>query len=455
MSLNPQLEKTFQLDQQFLAESDLPIVTVSASYREDIKSLHGLPDNETDQDVVFSRAHYSMALAVAVQAWGKQIDHHRAWIVDPTNYVSQKNWRQIELTEVIGKTIARHPILKKIKDLIDQFGRSKLPILASITPPLLHLTEKIDQPILSLHIATGNILAKQGKKVVQVITDPHVREEYIANAELPNLIFCVFDEKTKTEFLEKAAILGKKVDSQKIIVTGPPIDPRIIKVRAKKVAWRRGPINLVVTTGGLGTNKHEIRQILLKLLPLLRKKPTPINLCLYAGTHLDITQMAQKLASEQHLKTEVITEIANQAFFDKDRPSLLTEHRFSIIYHPQILNANEILVKHAFSWADGFITKPSGDMAYDAAAAGCFLLTLNEWGEWEENIRETFEQLGISRKAEVEHIDKQLEALSQAAPRTNSWIEKAMNQALSLKTPYLSGAKNIIAAHLDFSSRKK
>lgn len=455
MPLNPQLEKTLKLDKQFLRESRLPIITVSASYQEDVKVQHGFADEGLTQDVVFSRAHYSMALAVAIKAWGKQVDHHRAWVVDPTNYVSPEQWRKIELTEAIGKTIARHPVLKTLKDFIDQFGRSKLPILSSITPPLLHLTEDVETPILSLHVAAGNILAKQGKNVVQVVTDPHVREEYLANAESVNIIYCVFDEKTKTEFLEKAVILGKKVVAEKVIVTGPPVDPRVIKAREKKQAWRRGQINLVVTTGGLGTNKHEIRQILLKLLPLLRKKPAPINLCFYAGTHADLMEMARELAKRNHIKTEVVSEISNPAFFDKTTPSELEESKFSIIYHPQIVDANEILVKNAFSWADGFVTKPSGDMAYDAVAAGCFLLTLNEWGEWEENIRETFEQLGISRRAKTEEIDKQLQALSQASDNQTSWVETAMTNALSLKPIFLTGAKNIIAAHKLFSQGKK
>lgn len=447
MPLSPQLEKTLKLDKQFLIETKLPIITVSASYQEDLKGLHGLPENETMQDVVFSRAHYSMALAIAIAAWDKAIDHHKAWIVDPTNYVSQKDWKKIELTQTIGKTIARHPFLKTIKDFIDKFGRSKLPILASITPPLLHLTEHLNQPILSLHIAAGNILASQRKKIVQVITDPHVRDEYVSYADQDNMVFCVFDEKTKIEFLEKAAILDKKVDPKKIIVTGPPVDPRVVQARENKVAWRNGPINLVVTTGGLGTNKYEIKQILAKLLPLLRKQPSPINLCLYAGTHQDILEMAQKMAKSERIKTQVITEISNQAFFDKNQKSLLNQQKFSIIYHPQIVDANEILVKNAFAWADGFITKPSGDMAYDAAAAGCFLLTLNEWGEWEENIRETFEQLGISRKAEVDHIDKQIQVLLHAERGHNSWIESAMNNSLSLRGNYLKGAKQIIGAY--------
>lgn len=446
MSLNPQLEQTFKLDKQFLEETKLPIITVSASYKEDLKGLHGLPEDESLSDIVFSRAHYSMALAIAVEAWGDKLDHKKAWILDPTNYVSRKDWRSIELTEVIGKTLARHPILKMVKDIVDKFGRSKLPILPSITPPLLHVTENINCPILSLHIASGNILSAQGKTIIQVITDPHVRDEYLNNADKKNIRFCVFDEKTKTEFLEKAVILGKKVNPNKVIVTGPPVDPRIIRAAKKKQAWRNGPINLVLSTGGLGTNKSEIRKIIKKILPLLRKKPQIINLCLYAGTQVDIYEMAKDIAKNEHIKTNIISELNHPDYFDKVGTSLLEGNKFSIIYHPQIVDANEILVKHAFPWADGFITKPSGDMAYDATAAGCFILTLQEWGEWEHNIREVFEQKGISRKADIDHIDKQLEALSDSRGKNNSWIEGAMRKALTIDPLFTSGAKNIINA---------
>lgn len=446
MSLNPQLEKLFKLDKKFLEESQLPIVTVSASYKEDLKGLHGLKQDESLTDIVFSRAHYSMALAIGVEAWGKKVDHKKAWILDPTNYVSRQNWRSIELTEVIGKTLARHPILKKLKDLVDKFGRSKLPILSSITPPLLHVTKDLKKPILSMHIAAGNILANQGKNIVQVITDPHVRDEYLNNADKPNMKYCVFDEKTKIEFLEKAIILGKKVNPNKVIVTGPPVDPRIIRCRTKKQAWRNGPINLCLSTGGLGTNKTEIKTLLKQLLPLLRKKPLPINLCVYAGTQKDIFEMAKQMAKHEHVKTNIISGLDQSNYFDKVGSSLLEGHKFSIIYHPQIVDANEILTKHAFPWADGFITKPSGDMAYDAAAAGCFSLTLQEWGEWEHNIREVFEQKGISRKAEINHIVEQLTALSSSQDRNHSWIEQAMHNALTIDPLFITGAKNIIKA---------
>ena len=169
------LMRSRKLDKQFLENTRLPVITVSATFREDLKEMHGFHENEQIRDIVFSRAHYSMAVGIAVAAWGNKVDPDKAWIVDPTNYVSHDHWRSIVLTETIGKTLARHPFLKFLKDLVDRFGRGKLPILESITPPLLYLCQNIKKPILSLHIATGNILAAQGKKVIQVITDPHVR----------------------------------------------------------------------------------------------------------------------------------------------------------------------------------------------------------------------------------------------------------------------------------------
>ena len=107
-----------QKEQQLLTESAVPIITVSASYKEDLKGF--LDQAESDQltDIVLSRAHYSMAVGIAVEAWGKKIDPKKAWLVDPTNHVSQKDWSGIELTNLIGKTIARWPILKTLKDMV-------------------------------------------------------------------------------------------------------------------------------------------------------------------------------------------------------------------------------------------------------------------------------------------------------------------------------------------------
>ncbi len=426
---DPQLVKTLEEDREILATTRLPIVTVSATFREDLKRLHGLPNNNSTPDVVFSRAHYSMALALATEVWGKKISPHDAWIVDPTNYVSKKDWFSIVLTEEIGRTIARHPLLKVLKDVVDRFGRKQLPILKSITPPLLYLTEHVSRPILSLHIAAGNILASQGKKVVQVITDPHVRDEYVLGAANPNMHFAVFDAATKLEFLEKAAILDVQADESRITVTGPPIDQRITAARKRKLPWRSGPLRLCLTTGGLGTNKEEILEIVTQLLPLLRKRPSPIKLLVYASTQKDIADAVQTLAATARVACE---------------PLANTNADLRVMYHPQIVDANELLIKYAFPWADGFITKPSGDMAYDAVASGAFLLTLPEWGEWEENIRERFEQKGIARKAQVQHIDEQLNILMSSQGKAQSWIELAMHKAAQIETLYLTGAQNIL-----------
>lgn len=463
---DPKLQRALKEDKKYLKTTKLPIITVSATYKEDLKGLHHLPEIDSLPDIVLSRAHYSMPLGIAISKWGKKIDPKKAWIVDPTNYVSAKDWKSIQITEFIGKTLARQPLLKKLKDLIDKFGRQKLPILTSITPPLEYLTQNIpaSQPILSLHIATGNILAKQGKRVVQVITDPHVREDYLAHAELPNISFCVFDEKTKTEFLEKAVILGKKVDSTKVIVTGPPVDPRIIEARKNKKPWIAKdtrlpdsqitslPLNLCLTTGGLGTNKIEIKTVLEKLLPELRKKTPRYHLMINAATHADIRQLVLDLAKENRIKVHEIhpNDPANfevdKTIKSKTTPYPIPNTHLTLLYHPQIVDANELLIRHAFPWADGFITKPSGDMAYDAVAAGCFILTLAEWGEWEHNVRETFEQLNIARRADVENIALQIESLMANGKDHNAWVTEAMKSARDIDKLFLEGAEKIVEA---------
>ncbi len=393
--------------------------------------MHGLPNNETDRDVVFSRAHYSMALGVATYAWKEKVDPQKAWVVDPTNYVSKDKWFSIQLTEIIGKTIARNSILKTAKDFIDRFARKKLPILDSITPPLLYLTEHIKKPILSFHIAAGNILAGQGKTVVQVVTDPHVRAEYVTYADKKNISFCVFDEATKVDFLEQAAKLDIKADPDRVIVTGPPIDPRIIAAKNEKNPWRSGILRLCITTGGLGTNKEEILKMLRQFLPELRKRSLEYQLLVYAGTQHDIADEVEKLAQENR--------IAIGGLNDK-------KAKLRLIYHPQIVDANEMLIKHGFPWAHGFITKPSGDMAYDAAASGSFILTMAEWGEWEERIRVIFEQKNIGRTADTNSIISQLEVLRSAQRKSQSWIEQAMHNAQKLEPLYLNGAKGILNA---------
>lgn len=451
--LTTALQESFTQDQEFLNNTQLPIVTVSATYKEDLKGIHGFVELDTIPDVVFSRAHYSMAMGIAIQHWKDSIDPKRAWLIDPTNYVSPQDWSSVKITELIGKILARNPLLKGLKDVVDKFGRQKLPILDSITPPLLELTKDVKKPILSLHIATGNILATHGKQVIQVVTDPHVREDYLANAEKPNIKFCLFDQKTRTEFFEKAAILDKKVDPKRVIVTGPPIDPRIIQARINKKPWTRGPLKLCLATGGLGTNKAEIKKILEQLLPQLRKNNPSYQLMIYAGTQADIKDMVLELAIEARVKPvelelkDPAAFILNASLTTKTNPKItskINHSRLSVVYHPQIVDANELLVKYVFPWADGFISKPSGDMAYDAVAAGCFLLTLPEWGEWEHNIREIFSQKQIARKAQINHIIPQLESLTTSQEMKPAWVTQAMDHALHINQQFLNGAQEII-----------
>jgi len=458
--IDPLLQKTFAADRANLTKTRLPIVTVSGTYQEDLKGLYGLSESDRGADIVLSRAHYSMALAVAVAAWGKTIDPKRAWIVDPTNYITRSEWSKVVLTQWVGQVLARHPLLKLVKDFVDKFGRSKLPILQSITPPLQFLTQDIRGPVLSLHIAAGNILVAEGKTVVQVVTDPHVREDYLTFADHPNLSYCVFDNATKQELLEKATRLGKYVDPHHVIVTGPPVDPRVVAAKTGKTPWtfevnreksglstKNRPLRLLLTTGGLGTNKPEIEQILNSLLPILKAPDSPIQLLVYAGTQWDIRESVLQSAKTAGVTNTLITEFDSAHF--KIHATLrptgthpqapILKSNLAVIYHPQIVDANELLIQYGFPWADGCITKPSGDMAYDAAAAGCFLLTLAEWGEWEHNIREVFTRAGVATKAESSDLIQQLETLAD-----RGWITTAMQAALNLGSEFTEGAEKIV-----------
>jgi len=454
--LQASLRKTKKLDAQYLAKTKVPLVTVSGTYREDLKGLHHLPENDLAHDVVFSRAHYSMAIGTAVAAWKNKLDPAEAWIVDPTNYVSGKKWSSIVTTELIGKILARYSMLKKLKDLVDKFGR-KLPILASITPPLLKLTADIKKPILSFHIAAGNILLEKKKTVFQMITDPHVREDYLANSEKKHAFYGVFDEKTKAEFMDKAKKLNKEVDEHRVIVTGPPIDPRVLEARNHKSPWNtRKPLKICITTGGLGTNKTEIKKILKQLLPELKKNKPHFELTVYAGTQGDIKDMViDKARKSGVLYTEINPvdpaqfEIGKKVTLKKEIVNHHPNAPLKILYHPQIIDANELLVAFGFPWADIFISKPSGDMAYDAVACGAALLTLAEWGEWEHNIRIKMEGHKVSQVADVDNIVEQLEKITHATPKKSAWVHEAQHIARTIEKQdkyFRVGAKNILKA---------
>jgi len=91
-------------------------------------------------------------------------------------------------------------------------------------------------------------------------------------------------------------------------------------------------------------------------------------------------------------------------------------------------------------------------MAYEAVTAGCFLLTLKPWGEWEESIRQYFEELGVSVPARTHDIVKQLEALSTVAVKDKKpWIELALERASKLQLPLSKGASNILRLHAKLS----
>lgn len=476
------LDKIFLADRRLLAKTALPIFTVAGTFHEDLKGLHQEAENDQIRDIVFSRAHYSMAIAAAIAAWGKKIDPNKAWLVDPTNYVSGKALSSVKLTDFLGKTIARYSLLKILKDVVDRYGRQKLPILESITPATLYLAQDVKQPILSFHIAVGNILAETGKEVWQMITDPHVRPDYVAYASKANMHFLVFDQETKEEFFLVAKKAGKRIPAEqiedKVVVTGPPVDKRIIACQKYKKPYVTGDtLNICLTTGGLGTNKAEIKVVLKQLLKEIKRQSSGqnsllprIELILYAGTHQDIMEMAQNLARETGVRSKLISGndpapfVINQKISQtkiKTPSSKKGDARFKIIYHPQIVDANELLIRHGFPTAQLFITKPSGDMAYDAACSGAAMLTLKEWGEWEFNVRHVFESRKISQKAQTEQIIEQLikittphqitspavlanAKINQQHLKAKSWLGEAMQNGQNLEPIFSEGIKNIL-----------
>lgn len=427
-----QTERLLKEDRQWLENSRFPIITISASFRDEVEAIHKVRDNENHPDVVFSRAHYSMALGVAVAAWGSdKPDQKKSWLVDPTNYVTRHDWSRVATSETLGRLIARHPILQWVKNnILDTYGRKNFPLEREITPPTLYLTEKVNKPIISLHIVTGNILAKTGKKIVQVVTDPHVREDYLLHADLPNMTYCVFDDKTRFDFLEKAQDLGKKVDPNRVVVTGPPVDPRILAARAQKKtdSYRRRSPRILLTTGGLGTNKNELAHLLQQILPLTRKRSNPIQIVYYAGTNQDHVEMVTALAKEAH--------VAVGKYNDR-------RAAFRILSHDNIVDANNLLLLYGLPWADVVYTKPSGDMAYDASLAGAALILLEPWGEWEKNVAAIFTQRDIARWMDTKHPAEQLQELTDAL-NDHSWLEHALEQTRLLPPHFYHGAENIL-----------
>ncbi|MBI2268103.1 MAG: hypothetical protein HYU80_01485 [Candidatus Blackburnbacteria bacterium] len=420
---SPELElpRTLHDDRHQLEVVDVPIVTTSASFRSDIKRNFGESTRSKGDDIVFSRAHFSMAVGVLEQAVEGGLS---SWLVDPINYISIKDWGKLVMMVKVGRLVARFHFLKHVKDFVDEIARGKMPLTSAITRPLVYVTGATTKPVVSLHYETGNILAREGKQVLQVVTDPYVRSQYLFEAERENITYAVFDKETKKDFLAQAKELGKQVDPARIVVTGPPVDPRIVRAREGKaaVSHKSRPLRLVVTTGGLGQNKEEIFQVLDSIGPLV--KEGKVQVLLYGSTLSDFKNMYREVARKFDIPVGATDDL---------------QAALRILYYPGIVDANQSLISYAFDWADGFITKPSGDMAYDAAAAGCLLLLLEPWGEWEESIGKIFTKLNIACKVQTDDFSQQLEGLLQSG-----WVETSIANALNIDRLFLNGAKKIV-----------
>lgn len=425
-----EFRRTAHEERHLLETVEIPIVTVSATFKEELIKEFGENPVEVTPDVTFSRAHYSMANALVVAA-----THNKKtfWMIDPTNYVSAKDWPKIMFTQRMGRLIARSPLLKELKDLMDTRLRNQLPLTGAIREPLTYVTGRVTRPIISLHYEAGNILLENGKTVLQVVTDPHVRPQYLTHATNPLLSWAVFDDMTKARLIELGYILGHKIDEKRITVTGCPVDPRII-LKDKNTAitgYKHRPLRLAITTGGLGTNYDEIMALLTNLAPAIKKGD--VHLAAYSGVHTDFETMFTTFARVHHIKIGDIADIQSP---------------FRIFHGHDIVDANELLLDYVFPWADGFISKPSGDMAYEAIAGGCFLLTLHPWGEWEENIRAVTEGMGVSIRADIENIVAQLQATTTMPVEKNKpWVELALTRAQKHAKSISQGAFNILKLH--------
>lgn len=425
-----EFKRTAHEERHLLETVQIPIVTVSATFKEELEERFGEKPTQESPDVTFSRAHYSMANALVVAATKQK---KTFWMIDPTNYVSARDWPKIMFTQRMGRLIARNPLLKQLKDLMDTRLRNQLPLTSAIRDPLTYVTGRVTRPIISLHYEAGNILLENGKTVLQVVTDPHVRPQYLTHADNPRLTWAVFDESTKARLIELGYILGHKVEEKRVHVTGCPVDPRII-TKDKNTAirgYKYRPLRLAITTGGLGTNKGEIENLLTHLAPAIKKGE--VHIAAYSGVHVDFETMFTTFARVHHINIGDIHDIQSP---------------FRVFRGNDIVDANELLLDYIFPWADGVITKPSGDMAYEAIAAGCFLLTLHPWGEWEENIRAYTEAEGVSIRGDIENILAQLRAIvTMPIEKNKPWVELALTRAQKLAKTVSRGADNILKLH--------
>ena len=129
--------------------------------------------------------------------------------------------------------------------------------------------------------------------------------------------------------------LGISIAANRVIITGPPIDPRITAIGRNSTVRsfsEGGPINLAVTTGGLGTNLSEIKQVLDQLAPLLNP-PEKIRLFLHAGTHRDFRNFFEDFAAQHNIRIGNLDD---------------TTARIRILHEDSIIDANENLIKYMF-----------------------------------------------------------------------------------------------------------
>ncbi|MBP9670714.1 hypothetical protein KBD75_04930, partial [Candidatus Woesebacteria bacterium] len=137
-----EFRRTAHEERHLLETVEIPIVTVSATFKEALIKEFGEKPEETTPDVTFSRAHYSMANALVVAATKNK---KTFWMIDPTNYVSAKDWPKIMFTERMGRLIARSPLLKELKDLMDTRLRNQLPLTGAIREPLTYVTGRVNR----------------------------------------------------------------------------------------------------------------------------------------------------------------------------------------------------------------------------------------------------------------------------------------------------------------------
>lgn len=406
------LRKALLAEKKKLEKVDVPVITVSASFRKEIVERHEVKLHSKGE-IIFSRGHYSEAIAVVEAAKQKGLS---SYLVDPMNFVSIKDWGKLDFTEDIGELTARYKILANLKRVAEQLLRGKLPVSEAVKPVVLELIEDIKVPIVSGHYEVGNVIAQTDKKVVQMVTDPHVSDPYLKVSDEESVSWVVFDEETKKQFVDKVKKMDKSINQDMIRVTGPGVHPKILEFgkKGKKLDAER-PLRLGITTGGLGTNRGEIKKVLDNLAPLV-EEPEKIQLFLYSSTHKDFRDIFEKFANENNIR---IGDLDNE------------KAKLRVLHEDSMVDGNRNLVDYMFPWVDGVITKPSGDMAYDVLGSGAFGLYLDPWGRWEETVRSRMFDFGVGKNLDIKNAGEQVMKmkksgkLAEMMDKANKWAQNS------------------------------